>query len=231
MADVPSHQKTKVVVGQFNRPQESQQVASQPSLGNLALFDEATTGCILHSTRLFDLCDSNFAKRNGGGRKRRIKDANLVEDNQSSLKKSALKPSSQSGLDEGPTVEIVNGKIVLKESSLVINNNNTANYDEYEEIQEDNRPKATYSSFSKREKSSSWSLDETKLFYDALRQCGTEFTMMETLFFSGRRSRKQLKHKFYREEKLYPDLVHAALNYTEPLNLTTLPSEDADESE
>lgn len=116
-------------------------------------------------------------------------------------------------------VEIVNGKIVVKQSSLVLNPTNPLMYDDYEEVVEDNYPTATYSSFLKRQPSPAWNVEETRLFYQAVRQCGLEFTMMQIAFFPSR-TRKQLKAKFYREEKSQPDLIKRALNTSLPLELS-----------
>jgi transcription factor TFIIIB component B'' len=117
----------------------------------------------------------------------------------------------------GPRVEIINGKIVIKESSLVVNNDTTIE-GEYEEVTEGIYATATYSSFLQRKRSSAWSVDETRFFYQTLRQCGTEFSMMQNFFPS--RTRKQLKLKFFREEKSHPELVNHALNSSLPLELS-----------
>ncbi len=94
-----------------------------------------------------------------------------------------------------PQVEFVNGKIVVKESSLVVQDQSYAD-GEYEEVAEGSHATATYFSFLKRRKSAAWGLEETRLFYAALRQCGTEFSLMQTLFPG--RTRKQLKKKYMR---------------------------------
>ena len=75
-----------------------------------------------------------------------------------------------------------------------------------------------YFSFLRRRKSFRWGLEETRSFYKALRQVGTEFSLMQS-FFPGR-TRKQLKAKFQKEERAHPELVKKALDVTVPLDTT-----------
>ena len=66
----------------------------------------------------------------------------------------------------------------------------------YAEVVEDKCRKTTYQSFSKSKKGNAWGLEETRQFYGALRQCGTDFTVIQTLFPT--RNRRQMKLKFMR---------------------------------
>ena len=50
---------------------------------------------------------------------------------------------------------------------------------EYEEVVEGVHATATYYSFSRRKPTAKWGTVETRAFYDALRQCGTEFSLMQ----------------------------------------------------
>ncbi|ODM92480.1 Transcription factor TFIIIB component B'' [Orchesella cincta] len=54
-----------------------------------------------------------------------------------------------------------------------------------------------------------WTEKETIRFYRALNQCGTDFSMMLSLF--PNRSRQELKSKFKREDRKNPDMVSKAL--------------------
>ena len=54
-----------------------------------------------------------------------------------------------------------------------------------------------------------WGLEETRRFYSAVQQCGTDFTLMQSLFPS--RNQRQLKRKYKMEEKNHPHLVSMAL--------------------
>ncbi|KAF2218781.1 hypothetical protein BDZ85DRAFT_244545 [Elsinoe ampelina] len=57
-----------------------------------------------------------------------------------------------------------------------------------------------------------WNDDETDRFYDALRMFGTDFSIISKMF--APKTRKQIKLKLRREEKLDPQRVNAALGGT-----------------
>lgn len=120
-------------------------------------------------------------------------------------------PSSISG----PVVQIVNGEIVLQESSVVINRDTSKMGDEDASVVEEEAQLAvvgaTANSFTNRNKSQRWTADQTKLFYHALRQVGTDFGTMEA-FFDGKRTRKQLKRKYQAEMTRNPLLIEKALD-------------------
>jgi len=93
----------------------------------------------------------------------------------------------------GPLVEVINGEIVIKESSLVLGGgSNLLRRRTTEEVdlemegnvivEESTGITATYNSFTKRQKTQHWTTEETRLFYEGLRQCGTDFSTMETWF-------------------------------------------------
>jgi len=136
---------------------------------------------------------------------------------------SALAPNSrrrgqqdeEARSSSGPRVEFVNGNIVLKESSLVLPDNVAD--EEFEEQEEGLHSTATYFSFLKRKQGSKWGFEETWLYYKALRQCGTEFSLMQS-FFPGR-TRKQLKLKYIKEEREHPELIRRTLDHSIPLEL------------
>ncbi len=106
----------------------------------------------------------------------------------------------------------------MKESSLLIGGlEPTVAEGDYEEVEEEVNAMSKYSSYMEKRKSSPWGIEETRLFYQALRQCGTEFSLMQTFFPS--RSRKELKHKFIREENNFPELVKRSLDASIPLEM------------
>lgn len=121
----------------------------------------------------------------------------------------------------GPLVEIINGEIVIQESSIIVGGRRTTEEVDRELeggiVEEENTAlTATYTSFTKREKVKRWTVEETKKFYLVLRQCGTDFSTMES-FFNGtdggnKRSRKELKCKYNRENKKHPELIDMAMN-------------------
>lgn len=114
------------------------------------------------------------------------------------------------------------GQLVLDESSMIINRKNTIK--EQEAIIEDNEDvisKTNYDSFRRRPSSTSqtkWSLEDTGKFYQALTILGTDFSMMESLLFSGMRSRTELHKKFKREERVNKVKVDIALSNRISLN-------------
>ena len=91
---------------------------------------------------------------------------------------------------------------------------------EYEEVEEGALPTSRYSSYSSKKPSRAWGIEETRLFYQALRQCGTEFSMMQTFF--PHRTRRELKLKFRREEAAHPELVKNTLFSQLPLGRFTI---------
>ena len=116
-----------------------------------------------------------------------------------------------------PVVQIVNGEIVLQESSLMVPGARRSVQEVEEEFQnvveEDAQAAivgASYNSFVNRKGPQHWTLKETKRFYEALRQLGTDFCSMEAFFEN--RSRKQLKKKFQSESAKNPALIEKALN-------------------
>jgi transcription factor TFIIIB component B'' len=175
--------------------------------------------------RMADLCDSFYIKKHSKGKKRKKSVDDGENGEPAAAKKpqkkitnqSAVAPKPSTEQTGGPRVEIVNGKIVVKESSLMLNNNAGLAEEEYEEVVEGVHATARYSSFTKRRHSASWGIEETRQFYDALRQCGLDFTMLQA-FFPGR-TRKQLKTKYFREEAAHPQLVKMALDNSLPLQL------------
>jgi len=121
----------------------------------------------------------------------------------------------------GPLVEIINGEIVIKESSMIVGGRRTTEEVDRElegtiVVEENTGITATYNSFTKRQKTQRWSVDETRKFYVALRQCGTDFSTMES-FFDGadegnERTRKQLKSKYKRECRNNLNLIDMAMD-------------------
>ena len=114
-----------------------------------------------------------------------------------------------------PEFELEGDKIVFKEGTAAALDT-TIEEEEYEEVGDGSHHNATYFSFVRRRKSHRWGLEETRSFYKALRQVGTEFSLMQSLFPG--RTRKQLKAKFQKEEKAHPELIKRALDVTVPLD-------------
>ena len=189
-------------------------------------------------TTLFDLCDSSYMKKKvkrqrkdksaGGAAAAAASSSSASARPAQKLSQRRLPPPVEEARGIGPQVELVNGNIVLKESSLVMPDP-AGDEEDYDDVSNNagggaggaagggTQKPATYNSFLKRKSGSRWGVEETWLFYKALRQCGTEFSLMQS-FFPGR-TRKQLKQKFIKEEREHPELVRRTLDHSTPLEL------------
>lgn len=135
--------------------------------------------------RLYDICDSFYLSKNKKRQKTKKKNEsnetlldNLIHsqsstmnsNNTSNAATSATSAASNSNANipsnntNSLQVEIVDGKIVVKENSMIINHNQP-DASSYEEIVESTNVSATYASFSNRQPSSMWGIEETRLFY------------------------------------------------------------------
>ena len=151
----------------------------------------------------FDDVEENMNKP----RKQKAKMTKIVSNKSSVRNMDSSEPVVDSS---GPVVELVDGEIVIRESSLVVGGGDTNVDEEYEEVHEGaGEMTATYTSFTNRTKRKTWSAEETKLFYEALRQVGPDFSMMNAFFVD--RDRKQLKNKYKVETRKNPQLIQMAL--------------------
>ena len=123
-----------------------------------------------------------------------------------------------------PVVKIVDGEIVLQESSLVVPGQRRTVQEveeEFQDVVEEDAQLAivgaSYNSFVNRKGPQHWTVDDTKRFFEGLRQMGTDFCSMEAFFEN--RTRKQLKRKYRQELIRNPALVEMALD---PKNRTAV---------
>lgn len=70
---------------------------------------------------------------------------------------------------------------------------------------------ATYANYTKAEK---WTREDTEFFFQALRQFGTDFSLIQRLFPG--RTRRQIKKKYLVEDKINPGRVEAAIKNLNP---------------
>lgn len=120
---------------------------------------------------------------------------------------------------------LVNGQMVIDESSRVIDRNaaTAREADELgEAIDEDHLTKRVNQSTVGRKPGavrtySIWDDEETEQFYQGLRMFGTDFMMISKMFPGT--SRALIKKKFSKEEKLNPEKILTALNSKEPIDL------------
>ena len=123
---------------------------------------------------------------------------------------------------------LVNGQMVIDESSRVIDRNAaTARDAEHvgEAINEDQLMKRVNQATIGRKSGalrtySIWDDEETEQFYQGLRMFGTDFMMISKIFPDT--SRAVIKKKYNKEEKLNPEKVFQALNSKESVDLQAL---------
>lgn len=106
----------------------------------------------------------------------------------------------------GPT-----GEIILDEKSLVIERKEVQK--QREELQKtklvDGNFDTGYGIYKRQKRAKEWTQSETLRFYKALNTIGTDFTLMCELF--PRRTRRELKQKFKKEERINRSLIDKAV--------------------
>lgn len=96
------------------------------------------------------------------------------------------------------------GEIVVNEDNMYINTDRKNGM----EILEDDKI-VTSATHGKKGKSHRWSERETKKFYKALEICGTEFSLISSLFEN--KTRKHVKAKYLKEVKSNPEKIKSLL--------------------
>lgn len=115
----------------------------------------------------------------------------------------------------GPQFEIIDGAIVVNQASLVHDRHAAAAAEagELEEVEENDFTRQTTSNTylkpGKLRGPNAWTEAETELFYRALSMFGTSFDLI-CKWFPGK-SRRHIKMKFNREDKLRPQRITEAL--------------------
>lgn len=122
------------------------------------------------------------------------------------------KPKSISRL-VAPRLKLVDGQVVLDESVAAPREDLTLGMTV---VQEEPNRYFTSATYSKRATGSNrWTPKETELFFEALAMCGTDFSMISTLF--PHRTRNQIKSKYKIEERTAPHRISTALMAKKPL--------------
>ncbi|KAM0789223.1 hypothetical protein ACM66B_000066 [Microbotryomycetes sp. NB124-2] len=120
---------------------------------------------------------------------------------------------------EAPQLVLVDGKLVVDQSTLTVNRTQ-ADFapEDRVVVEEDNRHRfVNYSTHSRHSRPNKWTAEETELFYEGVRQFGTDFEMIAGLFPD--RNRAQIKKKWTKEDKLFPQKITAAFNGKKAINL------------
>ncbi|KAJ9589312.1 hypothetical protein L9F63_017471, partial [Diploptera punctata] len=120
------------------------------------------------------------------------------------------------------------GQIILDEKSLVIETTGTKKSREdlanSAVIVDYGNGSTGYGTYSKKnKKSKEWSKEETLKFYRALNMVGTDFSLMKSIF--PKRTRRDLKTKYKKEDRLNRYLVEKALLNPLTFDLTELEKE------
>lgn len=162
--------------------------------------------------KLTQFCTTYRAPKPKDGTREKLKKSKSKGNNYSNQRDDA-----EESAPAGPAVQIINGEIVLQESSLILHGNvKPPTEEEYQVVEEEDQLGgigSTYTSFStKHVPSIRWTVDETELFYSCLRQVGLDFSTMESFFVEHKRNRKALKRKYKQELIKNPTLVEVALS-------------------
>ncbi|KAJ3666248.1 hypothetical protein Zmor_001701 [Zophobas morio] len=136
---------------------------------------------------------------------------------EATIEEESVDDPGKTGSDEenempAPQIKIgPQGELVLDEKSLLIENKAVQkSREEIEKSQVVNGDFETgYGVYKRAKRSKDWSKQETLKFYKALNTLGTDFTLMCELF--PRRSRRELKMKFKKEERINKALVDKAI--------------------
>ncbi|KAI1265162.1 hypothetical protein F5Y18DRAFT_387611 [Xylariaceae sp. FL1019] len=118
--------------------------------------------------------------------------------------------SMDSGTSQGVGYDVIDGQIVVSQSTLVVNRHNQ-DVSNYEEVEENEfTTLVTSSSYLKKKRGfGGWSDDETERFYQLLGQFGIDFEAISNFF--PLKSRDQCRRKFIKEERTRPNRVNAAI--------------------
>ncbi|KAL9606928.1 MAG: hypothetical protein Q9167_008105 [Letrouitia subvulpina] len=112
-----------------------------------------------------------------------------------------------------PGTQIIGGEIMVSEDQELDFHKEAAEQrqrEQLESIDEDDLSRRVNSqTYMKREKLNVWSEELTDLFYDGLRMFGTDFGMISKMFPD--RTRRAIKLKFTKEEKIHQDRVKEVL--------------------
>ncbi|EEB07882.2 transcription factor TFIIIB complex subunit bdp1 [Schizosaccharomyces japonicus yFS275] len=128
--------------------------------------------------------------------------------------------SSGAGAATAVRTRVVDGKIVLDETSLEVDRhaNEALSTGSLEVVEESALTRrVTSATWGRKQKSEKWDAASTEQFYKALSQWGTDFSLIANLFPG--RTRRQIKLKFNIEERRNPKRVNFVLNNPTPVDM------------
>lgn len=113
-----------------------------------------------------------------------------------------------------PQVQVIDGNIVINPQSLTVSAaaEKDAGLSDFKRVEE-NGTRLNSATYLNRAKAEKWSKDDTELFYRAMTQFGTDFSLIARLFPG--RTRRQVKRKYLIEDRADPRRVERCISNRE----------------
>ncbi|UJR30667.1 hypothetical protein I4U23_018191 [Adineta vaga] len=159
-----------------------------------------------------------------------VKLKSTVDTSADPVRKQSISSTDGQNSSIAPQLKIdANGLLVVDEESLYIRNMDDTPRNTVIVEGQFNDDNLTHQSYRKIGRRKRWNTRDTLRFYQALRMCGTDFTLIARVF--PNRDRDDIKRKFKTEDKANRTLIDSALNQRVPFDLTCFysPSEDSSE--
>lgn len=169
---------------------------------------------------------SQKRKRSVNSETEKEQDTESKQQEAAPIESDAAQTSDEENAVPAPQIKIsADGEIVIDEQSLVIENKEVKK--SREQIQKsslvDGDFDTGYGVYKKVKRSKDWSKKDTLHFYKALNTIGTDFSLMCELF--PNRTRKELKMKFKKEERMNRALVDRAVMQPSKFDIMALKHE------
>ena len=123
-------------------------------------------------------------------------------------------PPTQTPAVATKRIIFINGKAQIDPASLLIEQsqilNETNDPKNFTIINEDSNSYNSKAIYNKHSHTKKWTQKETEFFYECLKTCGTDFSMIEARF-EGKRTRSQIKNKFMKEERCNASKINQVL--------------------
>ncbi|CAF1057181.1 unnamed protein product [Adineta ricciae] len=161
-----------------------------------------------------------------------VKQKSTVDTSTNPVRKHSFSSTDGQNSSLAPQLKIdANGVLVVDEESLYIRNMDDTPRNTVIVEGQFNDDNLTHQSYRKIGRRKRWSTRDTLRFYQALRMCGTDFTLIARVF--PNRDRDDIKRKFKTEDKANRTLIDSALNQRVPFDLTCFfsPSEESSDDE
>merc|ERR1712232_352025 len=135
-----------------------------------------------------------------------------VKDEEEEKKEAPTKPGKKGLPRAQPRVEIVNGQTVIHEIQAITRDEIVqATTAGRERVDKKNERLSTLRYIVGKDPCDRWSKADTDKFFASLQLFGTDFGMIESQVFAGKRTRNQIRKKFNKEQKQNEKKVNALL--------------------